>query len=146
MFSLFSYVGPFIRKQERLKALSNENKFTNVYINNLPKDLKVFDDKKLKEIFGKYGEITSAVVQKDKDGQSKGFGFVNFKDPESAKKAVAELNGKDLLGDGKQVYVGRAQKKAERKALLKQQMQNKYQGVNLYVKVWNTVDDGGLTN
>lgn len=37
------------------------------------------DDDKLREMFEKYGEITSACVARDHDGKSKGFGFVNFK-------------------------------------------------------------------
>lgn len=102
------YVGPFIKRSERLKK-SSEKKFTNVYINNLPRELEKFDEKKLKDLFEKYGETTSVVIARDKDGQSRGFGFCNFKNHEDAKKAVDELNGIEI--EGKKVYVGRAQKK-----------------------------------
>merc|ERR1711942_655328 len=79
-----------------------------------------------------------------------GFGFVSFEDSESAEKAVEELNGSDI--GGKTLYVGRAQKKAERQAELKKKFEalkmerlNRYQGVNLYVKnLDDTIDDDKL--
>ena len=81
------------------------------------------------------------------DGKSKGYGFVSFQDSESAQKAVEELNGAEMFG--RTLYVGRAQKKAERQMELKkkfeelkQERQSKYQGTNLYVKnLDDTVDD-----
>ncbi len=60
---------------------------------------------------------TSLSVQDEKDS-SKGFGFVNFEDSEAAHASVDALNGKDI--DGKELYVGRAQKKSERQAELRQ--------------------------
>ena len=55
-----------------------------------------------------------------------------------------ELNSTEI--DGKTVYVGRAQKKNERQAELKDKFErlkieriNRYQGINLYVK---NLDDG----
>ncbi|WP_289490139.1 hypothetical protein, partial [Klebsiella pneumoniae] len=77
-------------------------------------------------------------------GKSKGFGFVSFERHEDAQKAVDEMNGKEL--NGKQIYVGRAQKKVERQTELKRKFEQmkqdritRYQGVNLYVK---NLDDG----
>ena len=73
-----------------------------------------------------------------------GFGFVSFEEPEAAEAAVNELNNKEITG--KTLYVGRAQKKAERQQELKRKFEqiklermNRYQGVNLYVK---NLDDG----
>merc|ERR1712076_201280 len=74
----------------------------------------------------------------------------SFESPEEAMTACDELNGQDL--DGKTVFVGRAQKKAERQAELKKKFEalkmerlNRYQGVNLYVKnLDDTVDDDRL--
>ncbi len=51
------------------------------------------------------------LLQDDK-GASKGFAFVNFKEPESAAKCVAELQNKEYKT--KNLYAGRAQKKSER--------------------------------
>ena len=87
---------------------------------------------------------------KSEEGKSKGFGFVSFESPEEASVACDELNGSEI--EGKTVYVGRAQKKAERQAELKKKFEaikmermNRFQGVNLYVKnLDDTIDDERL--
>ncbi|MFQ5531891.1 MAG: RNA recognition motif domain-containing protein [Candidatus Nanoarchaeia archaeon] len=67
-----------------------------IYIGNLPFSV---DDEKLKELFSSYGEIEEAIVINDKfSGRSKGFGFVTFKNDESAKKAISEMNEKEVEG------------------------------------------------
>ncbi len=77
---------------------------TKIYVGNLPFSV---DDNGLKDAFSSYGEISEAVVIKDKySGRSKGFGFVTFADEESAKKAVSEMNGKEL--DGREIKVSEA--------------------------------------
>ncbi|XP_009136272.1 polyadenylate-binding protein 2 isoform X1 [Brassica rapa] len=132
------YVGPFLRRQERdSNTAANVTKFTNVYVKNLAESTTEDD---LKSAFGEFGEITSAVVMRDGDGKSKGFGFVNFEDAEDAAKAVEGLNGKTFGGD-KEWYVGRAQKKSERESELKvryeeslREAADKFQSCNLYVK------------
>lgn len=130
------YVGPFVRKQERLKTLSNVNEYTNIFVKNL--DKSVTEDQ-LREMFVKFGEIQSCVIMKDEKDGSKGFGFINFTDHEAAIAAVDEMNNKEV--EGKKLYVGRAQKKNERQATLKEKFEKlkieratKYQGVNVYVK------------
>merc|ERR1719512_225771 len=160
------FVGRFVPRKEREKELGEKaKKFTNVYIKNFGDDLS---DDKLKEMFTKFGKITSyKVVRDDKanssgdtsdmgevliddSGKAKGFGFVSFEDSESAEKAVDELNGQEI--GGKTLYVGRAQKKAERQAELKKKFEqlkmerlNRYQGVNLYVKnLDDSIDDERL--
>jgi len=157
------FVGRFVPRKEREKELGEKaKKFTNVYIKNFGEDL---GDEKLKEVFSKFGKITSYKVVKDRDvkgeegedvlesgpdGKNKGFGFVSFEDSESAEKAVDELNGVEMFG--KTLYVGRAQKKAERQQELKKKFEqlklerlNRYQGVNLYVKnLDDTIDDERL--
>ena len=59
----------------------------------------------------------SGCVQ-DEAGKSRGFGFVNFETAEGAGKAVEALHEKEIKG--KKVWAGRAQKKSEREAMLKQ--------------------------
>merc|ERR1719494_392479 len=158
------FVGRFVPRKEREKELGEKaKKFTNVYIKNFGEELS---DEKLKELFSKFGKITSYKVVKDRNegtpapeeeecvadesGKNKGFGFVSFEDSESAEKAVDELNGVEMFG--KTLYVGRAQKKAERQQELKKKFEqlklerlNRYQGVNLYVKnLDDSIDDERL--
>jgi len=115
--------------------------FTNVYVKDLSPEIKEED---LPNHFGQFGQIKSAVIMRDEEGKSKGFAFINSDTADAAGKCVDEMNGKEV--NGKTVYVGRAQKKAEREAELKQKFEQlrqeqmmKYQGVNLYVK--NLDDD-----
>jgi polyadenylate-binding protein len=102
------FVGLFKRRQDRVAN------FTNVYVKNFPSE---FGDDDLRKQFAPFGEITSAVVMRDADGASRGFGFVNFEKPEYAAEAVQKLNGKSI--EDKLLYVGRAQKKEERRAEMK---------------------------
>ncbi|CAO3612061.1 unnamed protein product [Cunninghamella echinulata] len=136
------FVGHHVpRKERQAKIEELRSKFTNVYVKNL--DTAVTDDE-FTAMFTKYGPITSALISKDEEGHSKGFGFVNFENSDDAHKACDDLNEKEH--NGKILYVGRAQKKAEREEELRRQYEQakleklaKYQGVNLYIK--NLDDD-----
>ncbi len=55
------------------------------------------DDDKLNAMFGAYGEIESSHVKKSEGGELKQTGFVMFKESDSAKKAIEELNKKVLV-------------------------------------------------
>ena len=80
-----------------------------VYVGNLPYSI---DSDKLKELFSAHGEVTEAVVISDRySGRSKGFGFVTFADDDGAKKAIAELNGKEF--DGRELKVNEAKPREE---------------------------------
>ncbi|XAR48631.1 hypothetical protein NMG60_11031511 [Bertholletia excelsa] len=130
------YVGPFIRHQERNRA-NGSPKFTNIYVKNLSESTT---DEDLHKIFGKYGPITSTVIMREVNGKSRCFGFVNFKSPDAAAAAVENVNGTSI-NDDKVLFVGRAQRKAEREAELRAKFEQernsrfeKLQGANLYLK------------
>jgi len=90
--------------------------------------------------------------------ESLGFGFVSYAEHEAAIGAVEALNGREFSSvvDGEEIqmelYVGRAQKKAERERELRAKFEaekmdriSKFQGVNLYVKnLDDTVTDDQL--
>jgi len=66
----------------------------NIYVGNL--DFRV-EENDLQEAFQEYGSVSSAKIITDKfTGRSKGFGFVEMDDNESANKAINELNGSQL--------------------------------------------------
>ncbi|MDD5098695.1 MAG: RNA-binding protein [Candidatus Pacebacteria bacterium] len=67
-----------------------------IFVGNLPFST---DDAKLKEMFSAYGEISEAVIIKNKfSGRSKGFGFVTFANEADAQKAIAAMNEKEVEG------------------------------------------------
>jgi RNA recognition motif-containing protein len=68
----------------------------NIYIGNL--HFKMNEDE-LNQLFGQYGEISSAKIIMDKiTGKSKGFGFVEMPNDDEASQALTNLNGKEVHG------------------------------------------------
>ncbi|KAK4164562.1 protein phosphatase PP2A regulatory subunit B [Cladorrhinum sp. PSN259] len=136
------YVGYHIPKKDRQSKFEEmKANFTNVYVKNIPTEVT---DDDFRDLFTKFGDVTSSSLARDNEGKSRGFGFVNFISHEAAAQAVDDLNGKDFRGQD--LYVGRAQKKHEREEELRRSYEaarlekaNKYQGVNLYIK--NLADD-----
>lgn len=131
------YVGHHIsRKERRSKLEEMKAQFTNIFVKNLD---EAVSEEKLKKSFEAFGEIQSCFIQRDEQGKSRGFGFINFVDHESAQKAVDAMNNAEY--EGRTIFVGRAQKKSERTEELRRQFEslkmermNKFHGVNLYVK------------
>jgi len=125
---------------ENNNKLNQENKNCNLYIKNLPRELT---EEKLKEIFSKIGEVKSVkidkyILQTKVNGEnvdlidSRGFGFVCYKNEEDAKKAMEEFNEKKLPGFENShlpVLVSKFMPKNERKQFLSknQEQQNNFQ-------------------
>ena len=73
------------------------------------------NDDSLKKFFATAGNVVSANVIIDREtNRSQGFGFVEMSSDEEAKKAVDELNGKEL--DGRAIVVNEARPREERRA------------------------------
>jgi len=71
------------------------------------------NDADLSNLFEEYGVISSAKVVVDRQtGRSKGYGFVEMDDEESASKAISELNGAEY--DGRTISVSEARPREER--------------------------------
>ena len=98
----------------------------NVFIKNLD---PAIDNKALYDTFSVFGKILSCKVAVGMDGQSKGFGFVHFEDPEAANDAIESINGMPL--NGKELYVGLHVSRKERQAKLDDIKKN---FTNVYVK------------
>lgn len=110
------YLNHHIAKKERLERMDFEkSNFTNLYIKNLPIDytLELFN-----QLFEKFGEINSTFLPDLPEHElnnptSKRFGFVNFKNHESAIAAIEELNNKEI-SPNHLLSVSRAQRRDER--------------------------------
>ncbi|GMY25062.1 polyadenylate-binding protein 7 [Fagus crenata] len=133
------YVGKFVKRSDRILA-SPDAKFTNLYVKNL--DLDVTEEL-LREEFSQFGKIASLVISREDNGTSRGFGFINFDNPDDARQAMDTMNGSQL--GSKILYVARAQKKVERELILRHQFEEKrkeqilkFKGSNVYVK---NIDD-----
>ncbi|XP_051759437.1 polyadenylate-binding protein 1-like isoform X2 [Ctenopharyngodon idella] len=130
------FVGHFKSRKEREAELgAKAMEFTNVYIKNFGEDI---DSEKLKSIFTEFGKTLSVCVMTDERGHSRGFGFVNFENHRDARRAVTEMNGKEL--NGRVLYVGRAQKRLERQGELKRKFEQiKQERIQRY----QVMTDGG---
>lgn len=81
----------------------------NIFVGSLPFSIK---ETELKEFFEEYGEVASVKIITDKfSGRSKGFGFIEMPDDESAQKAINELNGAEVAG--RKIVVNKAEEKKE---------------------------------
>ena len=76
----------------------------------------VAEDVDLQRIFAVYGTIVSGKIMRWPNGQSKGFGFVSFRNADEAAVARRELDG-TVLGS-KRMFVSYAERKAERRRRL----------------------------
>jgi RNA recognition motif-containing protein len=67
-----------------------------IHIGNLSKEIT---DSQLNDLAVPFGAVQSANVAVDRlNGASRGFGFVEFATDDSAKAAIAGLDGKDIQG------------------------------------------------
>ena len=102
----------------------------NIFVKKIPKDITA---KEFHEYFSKFGNIISAKLAEDEDGESMGYGFVLYDSEEGAKKAIAECHGKEW--NGKKLFVAQFQKNRPKQA-------PKYN--NIYVrnipKAWSEKD------
>jgi RNA recognition motif-containing protein len=82
----------------------------NIYVGNIAHKSTEED---IKKAFSAYGEVSKASIVKDKfTGDSRGFGFIEMANDEEAKKAIAELNGKEL--EGRPLTVNEARPREEK--------------------------------
>lgn len=124
---MYSHRDPSIRKSGT----------ANIFIKNLDKGI---DHKALHDTFSAFGPISSCKVATDSAGQSKGYGFVQFEQEESAQNAINKVNG--MLMNEKQVYVGPFVRRQER-----EQGNGGTKFCNVYVKnLSDSITDEDLGN
>lgn len=75
---------------ESLENGTDHNMKTNLIINYLPPSMS---EGELKNLFGEFGTVSSCKLVRDRvSGNSLGYAFVNYEEPDQAAKAVRELN------------------------------------------------------
>ena len=81
-----------------------------IYVGNLQYNLT---EDALKAVFEEVGEVVSVKIITDRfSGESKGFAFVEMSNDDDARKAIEELNGRDM--DGRALRVNEARPREER--------------------------------
>lgn len=93
---------------ERDNSLRYNNQ-TNLFVKNIPFEIK---PREFYEFFLKFGDIISAKVPEDEEGNHLGYGYINYYDSESADKAIKATDDKEVWGS--KLEVKHFQKKNER--------------------------------
>ncbi|KAI5301123.1 hypothetical protein KEM56_001947 [Ascosphaera pollenicola] len=101
--------------------------FHRLYVGNIHFNITEND---IKNVFEPFGELDFVQLQKDEHGRSRGYGFVQFRDPNQAREALEKMNGFDLAGRPIRVGLGNDKFTPESTANLLQrfQGQNSFQG------------------
>ncbi len=98
----------------------------NLFVKSIPLDVNA---RQFYEKFLQFGDIISAKLIEDEEGNHNGYGYVNYYEQEAADTAISGLNGKEIW-PGSKLEVARFQKKNERFSVVNKLSINK----NLYVK------------
>ncbi|KAF9885910.1 hypothetical protein FE257_012200 [Aspergillus nanangensis] len=77
--------------------------FHRLYVGNIHFSITESD---LQNVFEPFGELEFVQLQKDETARSRGYGFVQFRDPNQAREALEKMNGFDLAGRAIRVGLG----------------------------------------
>jgi cold-inducible RNA-binding protein len=80
-----------------------------LHIGNLSKQMT---DAELTDLVSPFGPTNSIELAKDRGGESKGFGFAEYKEAADAQAAITGLNGKEVGGQTLKVSEARPRKTA----------------------------------
>ena len=86
------------------------NSTTNLFVKGIPFNVQ---PREVYEYFMKFGDISSAKLKDDFEGNHLGYGYVTYYQPESAENAIKNTNGKMMWGGGP-IQVDYFKKKNER--------------------------------
>ena len=78
-----------LKRQNQKDRVPGED-CSDLFIFHLPNEI---GDEELKNLFLPFGKVVSSAVSTKDNGESKGFGFVSFDNPSSAREALKALNG-----------------------------------------------------
>ncbi|HEX6177830.1 MAG TPA: hypothetical protein VF057_05690 [Thermoanaerobaculia bacterium] len=77
-----------------------------LHVGNLPKETT---DAELLSLAAKFGAPTSSSIVRERDGQSKGFAFLEFASSDEAQAALSGMNGQEVAGRALKVSLARKQ-------------------------------------
>ncbi|KZZ98585.1 RNA splicing factor Pad-1 [Moelleriella libera RCEF 2490] len=105
----------------------NSIPFHRLYVGNIHFNVTEQD---LQAVFEPFGELEYVQLQKDDNGRSRGYGFVQFRDAGQAREALEKMNGFDLAGRPIRVGLGNDKFTPESTANLMHRFsgQNNFQG------------------
>lgn len=118
------------RNPEASSSNPNQVPFHRLYVGNIHFSITESD---LQNVFEPFGELEFVQLQKEEQGRSRGYGFVQFRDPNQAREALEKMNGFDLAGRPIRVGLGNDKFTPESTANLLQRFQGQehqrnYQG------------------
>ncbi|KAL7274916.1 Phosphatidylinositol-3-phosphatase SAC1 [Rhizina undulata] len=82
---------------------ANQIPFHRLYVGNIHFSITEND---LQHVFEPFGELEFVQLQKEEGGRSRGYGFVQYRDPNQAREALEKMNGFDLAGRPIRVGLG----------------------------------------
>ncbi|WBW74645.1 RNA-binding protein Rsd1 [Schizosaccharomyces osmophilus] len=88
---------------ETTRAANAEIPFHRLCIANIHFNLS---DEDVQAIFEPFGEIELVRLHRDDQNRSKGFGYIQYRDPKCARNALEKMNGFDLAGRSMRVCLG----------------------------------------
>lgn len=94
-FNFYSLNGAQIRVMPLNKEIVSRNKEGNIVIKNLPKET---ENHTLHDTFAMFGEIDSAKVERNCQGECSGVGYIQYRDPKVAEIAINMINKITLQG------------------------------------------------
>lgn len=115
------------RNTESTGGHPNSIPFHRLYVGNIHFNVTEQD---LQAVFEPFGELEYVQLQKDDNGRSRGYGFVQFRDAGQAREALEKMNGFDLAGRPIRVGLGNDKFTPESTANLMHRFsgQNNFQG------------------
>ncbi|KAI9051418.1 hypothetical protein LZ554_004464 [Drepanopeziza brunnea f. sp. 'monogermtubi'] len=109
-----------VRNPEATSSNPNQIPFHRLYVGNIHFSITESD---LQNVFEPFGELEFVQLQKEEQGRSRGYGFVQFRDPSQAREALEKMNGFDLAGRPIRVGLGNDKFTPESTASLLQRFQ-----------------------
>jgi len=83
-------------ERNELQTQQKQQQPTRLYVGGLHANVT---DQDVESMFAEFGEVDFVDLHREREtGLSKGFAFVQFRDPEAAKRALIQVNGREMAG------------------------------------------------